>query len=387
MATDYPTKYASLDSPSLHCLFASDNWRNHMSYQDRLQACQEVENRLAQERGTLARAVIPKQMDGKTYGYQSGAYLVMNEHMLRDNAFPVSYKDENGTDVTHKVEIDAVSWQTLDTVYHEDWHGVQEDTNSPTLMREYIDPTFSGDYDLYRIQGCEKEAFAAGNDRTLEALRTVQAQTGQCDPEQAAYLAAIRAESFDEALERAAAKYDDADIEQALAQVGEDRYSGVLTPDPSEAYQRIDSVYDLQSHRQLQALINGTAREEAVSEEITPLENQVPDHTEDLDDGAELFEKDGMDMDDSLGLSVYTGENLDDGAELTETDSGYDGASYQEESDGVELTESSENDGPSTDPGYGSSDGAYGVSNGGYSPSARAGMMAELPPNDTGQEV
>ena len=124
-----------------------------------------------------------------------------------------------------------------------------------------------------------------------------------------------------------------------------------------------------------------------MSEEITPLENQVPDHTEDLDDGAELFEKDGMDMDDSLGLSVYTGENLDDGAELTETDSGYDGASYQEESDGVELTESSENDGPSTDPGYGSSDGAYGVSNGGYSPSARAGMMAELPPNDTGQEV
>lgn len=371
METGYPTKYASLDSACLQCLFASDNWRNHMSCQDRLQACQEVENRLAQERGTLPRAVVPRPMDGKTYGFQSGACIVMNEHMLRDNAFYISYRDENGADVTAKVEIDAVSWQTLDTVYHEDWHGAQQDMNSPTLMREYIDPTFSGDYDLYRIQGCEKEAFAVGNDRTLDALRSVQARTGQCDPEQAAYLAAIRAESFDEALARAEAKYDGADIEQTLAQVGEDRYSGVFSPNPSEAYQRIDSVYDLQAHRQLQALINGTAREGSVSEETGGLEGQLPGRTESLDDGAALFEKTGMDHGPELTES--TGEELDDGAALMETGSGYGGTDCQEEGDGAELIESFGVSGQSADSGYRSSGGGQSFSGGDYSGSDSGG--------------
>lgn len=364
MATDYPTRYASLDDASLHCLFASGNWRNHMSYQDRLQACQEVENRLAQERGTYARAVVARAMDGSTYGYRSGAYIVMNEHILRDNAFHVSYKDENGVDVTAKVEIDAVSWQTLDTVHHEDWHGVQLDTGSPTLMREYLSPNYSGDYDLYRIQGCEKEAFAVGNNRTLDALRSVQAQTGQCDPEQAAYLAAIQAESFDKALERSEAKYGDADIEQTLAQVGEDRYSGILNPDPSVAYQSIDSVYDLQARCQLQAQINGTAREEAVPEEANSLESRMPGHEEILDDGARVFEQDGP------GQS----EDLDDSVELTETDTWYSQARTQGEEDGVGLTESYGGGGQSTtSSGYDSSGGSYHSYSGDYGASDTGG--------------
>lgn len=136
--------------------------------------------------------------------------------------------------------IDALepSWNTLDTVYHEGTHGIQEQLGQ--IPGTYITPNM--DWELYRIQGIEKEAYAAGQSRTLQALADYEQATGKFDSARLDYFAAARNDSFQNALSDAARHYNDPNIEQTLAAVIQDREDNVVRSNASESYQ---AIYDL----------------------------------------------------------------------------------------------------------------------------------------------
>lgn len=81
----YPkTIYRDYTLNELHTLFNSDNWRNHMSFSERLDACQEVENRYAAENGVPPCTVRHEPMDDVCYGEQRGSSIYLNTYLLKD---------------------------------------------------------------------------------------------------------------------------------------------------------------------------------------------------------------------------------------------------------------------------------------------------------------
>ena len=104
MSSRRPGMYADISDDQLRNLFSSDNWKNNLSYEQRMAACQEVENRLAEERGTEPRNVMSEHMDGTCYGYQSGYTIALNEEMMRDGTFSSTYIDEQGSPQTITVD-------------------------------------------------------------------------------------------------------------------------------------------------------------------------------------------------------------------------------------------------------------------------------------------
>lgn len=244
MSSRRPGMYADISDDQLRNLFSSDNWKNNLSYEQRMAACQEVENRLAEERGTEPRNVMSEHMDGTCYGYQSGYTIALNEEMMRDGTFSSTYIDEQGSPQTITVDVPAPSWNTLDTICHEDMHGVQEDEGRAATMASYVKP--ETDYELYRIQPCEREAYDAGESYTLSAINRVEAASGEVDPDKLAYLEVIEQNSYDDARASAAEHYADPDIEQSLDEVLSDRQGGVFQTYDSESEQRISDAMDAQ---------------------------------------------------------------------------------------------------------------------------------------------
>ncbi len=233
------TGYENLSQSQLHGLFSSETW-NSLSFNERINACQEVENRYATEHNVEPCSVTHQQMDGASYGWQSGQTICLNTSLVRDGCFNVTYHDENGVLQTTQIPAMAPSWNTLDTVYHEGTHGVQEATGN--MPSTYIPPDM--DRDLYRIQGIEKEAYAIGQSRTLSALNEVENSFGKLDFARNDYFASVKNDSFQAALQDAAKHYNDPDIEFTLQSVINDRENGVIPDNPSESYQSINTLCD-----------------------------------------------------------------------------------------------------------------------------------------------
>lgn len=106
----------------------------------------------------------------------------------------------------------------------------------------YISPDI--DYDLYRIQGIEKEAYAIGQSHTLNALNEVENSSGKLDALRNEYFASVKNDSFQAALQDAAKHYNDPNIESTLQSVINDREIGITPDNPSESYQSISTLYD-----------------------------------------------------------------------------------------------------------------------------------------------
>ena len=220
------TRYSTMTSHELNSLFREKNW-NSLDENERLDACQELENRLAAERGSEPRTLVPEEMDGATYGYQQGNRIYMNQHVLRDNRF-VSYDEETGKPVA-AYEVRAAGWQTYDTVSHEDEHGAQYDRGDFQTRRSYF--TSETDPDLYRIQRDEARAFDAGESRTRAAIAEQVGEDGEYDQDMLDYLEDVDRNSYENALARAQENYDDEHIDQTLDQYITGRENGFIQVD------------------------------------------------------------------------------------------------------------------------------------------------------------
>lgn len=348
------TGYENLSQNQLHGLFSSETWSS-LSFGDRINACQEVENRYATEHNVEPCNVTHQQMDGASYGWQSGQTICLNASLVRDGCFNVTYRDENGALQTTQIPAMAPSWNTLDTVYHEGTHGLQEATRN--MPSTYISPDMDGD--LYRIQGIEKEAYAIGQSRTLNALNEVENSSGRLDIARNDYFASVKNDSFQAALQDAARHYNDPNIDSTLQSVINDRENGVVPDNPSESYQSISSLCDNYGiHSSVDVENTGHTAEFNSSLENSQAtidsdgSSQSPSYNPDVSMQTELSEE-GSAINDRLGDSVSS-------ASFTSDISGYmdDGSSTFSDESSSSFTQTGTYD-------DGLSDTSNGISSGG----------------------
>ncbi len=247
------TKYNNYSSLQLDGLFRELNW-TRISERDRLDACQELENRFAAEHGTIPRTVIALPMNGSVYGEQRGNCIFVNENLLADFQF-VDYNN-NGRMIGF-YHVDAAGWQTYDTIAHESMHGYQLDRGDYQSAASYI--MQETDSAIYRIQKDEAEAFDAGQTRTFDAIMKQRALLdGKMEPDMAQYIESMEEDSYDSALEEAQKRYGDDKIDETLAQYIQDRENGVEPNNPSLSYQALQNAMDRQNANLLSKLINAT---------------------------------------------------------------------------------------------------------------------------------
>lgn len=261
------TGYENYSKIQLHTLFSTNNW-NALNFNQRINACQEVENRYATENGVSPCQVRHENMNGSTYGYQSGNTIVLNTSLLRDGTFVTEYKDANGNTQIAQVKALAPSWNTLDTIYHEGTHGIQE--ASGRMPYTYISPSM--DHDLYRIQGIEKEAYAMGQMKTLDAISEVEQYTGIQDASKHEYIEYVKMDSFNAALQDSMIHYNDINIEQTVNDVIYDRDNGVVRTNCSASYTAVNNLCNQQYYHSNTAFqdkeVTSTVTIEATASEI-----------------------------------------------------------------------------------------------------------------------
>lgn len=226
--------------------FSTENW-SQMNFNERLEACRALELNYAAEKGVAPCEVTYEFMDGSTYGYQCNGRITMNAYVLDEGNFHALIRDENGLVMTDDygrpmeavVPVRGSNWATMETVYHEGTHGVQEAEDR--LATTYIDS--QEDYSLYRIQSCEREAFATGQLRTLEAIQQYQNSTGKMDSEAVNYARSVQANSYQQYHDEAAVRYHDTNIDQTVDQYIADQDNGVVQDNPSESYVAVAQVH------------------------------------------------------------------------------------------------------------------------------------------------
>ncbi len=291
--------------------FASENWSN-LSFPQKLELCRELENNYAAEHGVTPCYVTAMPMDDGTYGYQTNHTIVLNSHVLEDGTFHLILRDENnqpildenGLPVKKAVAIPASNWRTMETMYHEGTHGIQE--SEGRLASTYVDSEC--DYSLYRLQSCEKEAFSAGRRHTLDAIRTYEINNSH-DPSGERYFNAVEKDSFDNYLNEAAERYHDPDIENTLNQFISDRDNGITPTHPSESYQAIAQRYD--KHQGL----TQQADNSLVSDNDDSIINSISDTTVSTS-GTDINANDagnGINAETNLTGSHNINDDLDDG--------------------------------------------------------------------------
>ena len=253
------TGYENYSRAQLHSFFSSDKWKT-LDLNTKINVCQEIENRYAHENGVNPCVIRHESMNGSTYGYQFGNTITLNTNLLRDGIFVTQFKDSNGITQTVQTQAIAPSWNTLDTVYHEGTHGIQ--TAKGQIPHTYIHP--STDRDLYRIQAIEKEAYAMGQSKTLEAISEVEQYSGITDTDKKEYIEYVRMDSFNAALQDSIVHYNDTNIEQTLNTVIHDRDNGIIRTDYTQSYNAIYSLCDRQ-YLHTKAIDNSTEEEIGVS--------------------------------------------------------------------------------------------------------------------------
>lgn len=362
------TGYESYTSTQLHSFFTTNAWRS-LDADSRLSICQEVENRLANARGTEPREVISKPMNGAVYGEQYGDTIAINSHILNDNVFRTTYTDFAGNIRTRESEVLAPGWETLDTVNHEDMHGFWEDQG--IMPDTYIQ--YDTDADLYRIQGCEKAAFLAGEKNTLAAIQDVVRATGVVDPDAQIYLDNHMEDSYRQSLENAARNYNDPNIEATLNTHISNTDQGIEIENPSFSYDAIDCLYSQQCYDNFYGENRSVVSNQALTSERETVNNQqATSNGQEENYGAESLQSEtiseealidgGSQLED---LDAYTAESAymaDDGCNVEGNGTlyapgvSYDASnSYGTVNDGSDMVAGSSSDyqgGGSYDSGY-----------------------------------
>ncbi len=306
-----PTGFERYTQNQLHSLFSTNSW-SQLSFDERINACQEIANRYAAEHNVAACTVTHEQMNGASYGWQNSNTICLNTSLVRDGVFVTSYQDSSGQ--MHQAETPALApgWNTLDTVYHEGTHGIQE--ASGQIPSTYISPDM--DSDLYRIQGIEKEAYAVAQSRTLNALSETERISGNYDPGRSEYFASVKNDSFQAALQDAMQHYHDPNIESTLQSVISDRENGITPDNPSPSYQAINNLcdsYGIHHSSSIESTQAFQTADDGISSYLSNSEETSATSSSELDDGISQesspdmssggYTDDGMDS-DSSGMSM-----------------------------------------------------------------------------------
>lgn len=268
-----PTQLHAMNEEQISSLFHSSNW-DRIDANTKLDLCQEVENRLAEQDGVEARTVIAEKMNGPLYGEQRGDIIAINADMLNDGVFCTTYTNENGNVVTSVHSVDAPSWNTYDTIVHEHSHGVSLDKDQ--MPYTYISP--KTDYDLYRIQDEERMAFSKGNNMTKEAIAKAEAAMNKEDYQKEDYLESIANDSYEKSLENAKMKYNDPFIDKTLATFINDRDNGITRENASPSYKQIEALYNEQLQRQLTELMQ--SKEQLTQQDVENAVTKAQDKTQ-----------------------------------------------------------------------------------------------------------
>ncbi len=270
--TTYETKYSSLTDSGFYTLFSTDSWAS-LSLNDKLEACQEAENRQAAEYGVQPSHVTLQNMEGSRYGYHCDSTTYLNTSMVDKGVFTVTWEDDKGNSHTDLVPISAPNWNVLDTVFHEGIHGIQDEEGRAQLV--YVNP--KSDPDIYRIQADEKEAYQNAQSKTLLAIESVELETGKADANKEAYLDVIRSDSFQSSLINAMQSYNDPDIEKTLQNVIDDLENGIRNDNPSPSYSDLRDMINSQYNGLFNDLISGQESNEkgGIAEETGGIENHT----------------------------------------------------------------------------------------------------------------
>ena len=334
-----PAQLRAMNDDQISSLFHSSNW-DRIDSNTRLGLCQEVENRLAEQDGVEARTVIAEKMNGSVYGQQRDDVIAINVDMLNDGVFCTTYTNENGNEVTSVHSVDAPSWNTYDTIVHEHTHGVSLDKDE--MPYTYISP--KTDYDLYRIQGEERIAFAKGNEMTKEAIAKAEAAMNKEDYQKEDYLESIANDSYEKSLENAKMKYNDPFIDKTLATFINDRDNGITRENASPSYKQIEALYDRQLQLQLAEIMQSkeqitqqdienaavkaqdktqeqitemTAKENEVTKDVAVNEETVKNEAEPInnEEAVEVTNDGSISLDDGMGAEASNdgSVSLDDG--------------------------------------------------------------------------
>jgi len=243
------TRYRYFSDLELGSLFCDEVW-NTMDVVQKVAVCQEVENRLAAERSGQPRTVCIDKMEGSTYGFQSGDYIVLNESVLEEGKVYASYQNEAGETISRGVAIDAPGFMMYDTVCHEDTHGVQRDEQRMPSYDAYMEPETM--WCIYRIQPCEAEAFRKGNQNTLEMIKKLQQEAGIYTPEMEKYMDYVEYNSYTQALDQAKQFCMDENVQDTLQQVITDKEQGVVSDSVNVGYRILDNMYQQQDRKRLE---------------------------------------------------------------------------------------------------------------------------------------
>lgn len=262
MKNSSTTKYAKLNNDEFYTLFSTEKW-NSLGFSSRLEACQEAENRYAQAKGSSPCTVTHTWMEGRCYGQQNNQTIYLNTWLLESGEFHSTFTGEDGRIQSMSVSVPAPGWQMLDTIYHEGTHGLQE--SQGRIPYSYF--TAEADYDLYRIQSVEKEAFAAGQYNTLSALDCCEKTSGKLDPERNEYFESVNRESFQKSLANAAQKYNDPEIEKTVNSVIYDRDHGITPEEQSDSYKAVSAVLERSYEKE--------NTQENLPEQENPLESEL----------------------------------------------------------------------------------------------------------------
>lgn len=210
------TGYENYSRSEINHLFRDEEW-SMLQSSERRHICQELENRLASDRGTMPRQIFYEDIEGTTFGYQYRDTITLNSNLIEYGGFRIE-DDETHQNLLYSKP--TPGWQIYTTICHEDTHGVQEDEGRIQTARSYLNS--SVDYDLYRLQPSEREAFAKGYTMTLEAMEQEQREFGGMENEIETYENDIAPNDYERRLQEAKDKYGD-NIQERLDRVVAER--------------------------------------------------------------------------------------------------------------------------------------------------------------------
>lgn len=240
----YDTAFRNLSDRELHCFCHSSNWEQ-LSPEARLQVCQELHNRYADEHHMERCEVTAEPMRGTLFGEYdpSSGSIHLNQSVLED-----------GTIVTQNGEhraYEGSNAETIDTLFHETSHayddqlaqaaenhleGAQANTellNDAQLRNLDVDLTrasnsiyITKNEDMYRVQDCEKRAFEAGESETRHVMDDAVRVLGR-DEQYETYQQNLELNAgYNESLDNLKAAYHDNDIAQTLNEQTKAMYYG-----------------------------------------------------------------------------------------------------------------------------------------------------------------
>ena len=273
------TIYSNYSDLQLYSLFRAENWHSpNMDEFQRQQALQELVDRDSMKNGIASVPVEVSDQVGSFGVYRPGSNSIgFNEGYVNRG-----YYEYNRTGMP----VAAPNLRVMSTAFHENTHSFQRQSeanpdlyaDNPQMARDVAANQYGynyipsrgeyTDYNLYRIQVLEREAFRIGAEKTAAAMKSLEPYYGKPDPNMAQF-EGLAERQYQESLRNAQLRYNDPNIQQTLQRAMNDN-----------AFQNREIPKDLQSsYYEVRAMIAKNEIEMRQSQMEGP---DVPQYEKDL---------------------------------------------------------------------------------------------------------